>query len=89
MRDRGTIDIGSRADLVLPVKDPLQHIKNTKTVRKEWIAGREVGSVGQASALNIYLIITRIGVTLADIYDCQFSNHFTLSLHLNSMPYAR
>ena len=38
--DRGTIAPGMRADLVLLSADPLQDIKNTRSIQKVWLAGQ-------------------------------------------------
>ena len=39
MPDRGAIKPGKRADLVLLSADPLQDIKNTRSIQKVWLAG--------------------------------------------------
>ena len=39
--DRGSIDPGNRADLVLLREDPLKDIRKTRSIRKVWIAGQE------------------------------------------------
>lgn len=39
--DRGVIAPGMRADLVLLSGDPLQDIKNTRSIQKVWLAGEE------------------------------------------------
>ncbi|KAJ4352228.1 uncharacterized protein N0V89_007575 [Didymosphaeria variabile] len=41
--DRGTIQVGMRADLVLVGGDPLEDIKNTKDIKRVWIGGVQVG----------------------------------------------
>lgn len=40
MPDRGVIAPGKRADLVLLSADPLQDIKNTRSIQKVWLAGK-------------------------------------------------
>lgn len=40
--DRGTIAVGKRADLLVLDADPLADIRNTRTIRAVWQAGREV-----------------------------------------------
>lgn len=40
--DRGVIEPGRRADLVLIAEDPLQDIKHTRNIRRVWCAGVEV-----------------------------------------------
>jgi imidazolonepropionase-like amidohydrolase len=42
--DRGTIQAGMRADLVLVGGDPLADIKNTRDIKRVWIGGVQVGS---------------------------------------------
>ncbi|KAI4126787.1 MAG: hypothetical protein LQ338_003572 [Usnochroma carphineum] len=39
--DRGVIAPGKRADLVLLKDNPLQDIKNTRSIQKVWLAGKE------------------------------------------------
>lgn len=40
----GTLEKGKRADLILLDSDPLKDIRNTRTINKVWIGGREVGA---------------------------------------------
>ncbi|KAH8816973.1 amidohydrolase [Xylogone sp. PMI_703] len=44
LEDRGVIEVGKRADLVLVDGNPLDDISATSRVRKVWIAGTEVSS---------------------------------------------
>jgi imidazolonepropionase-like amidohydrolase len=41
-RDFGTLQKGKRADMILLDADPLTDIRNTRTIDKVWIGGREV-----------------------------------------------
>lgn len=47
LRDRGRIQTGRRADLVLVEGDPLVDIRNTRRIRKAWIKGIEVENVAK------------------------------------------
>lgn len=40
--DRGVVEVGKRADLVLVEGDPLEDIKATRNIRRVWIEGVEV-----------------------------------------------
>jgi imidazolonepropionase-like amidohydrolase len=40
--DRGVIEIGRRADLVLLSEDPVRDIRATRSIQKVWIAGKEI-----------------------------------------------
>ena len=42
LTDRGKIEVGMRADLVLLAEDPVENIKATRSIRKVWCAGVEV-----------------------------------------------
>ncbi|KAI1610031.1 amidohydrolase [Exophiala viscosa] len=42
LTDRGTIEIGKRADLVLLDADPIEDIRHTRSIKKVWCAGVEV-----------------------------------------------
>jgi imidazolonepropionase-like amidohydrolase len=42
LQDRGTIDVGKRADLVLVSGNPVEDVTATKDVKRVWIAGSEV-----------------------------------------------
>lgn len=42
LRDRGTVQVGMRADLVLMGGDPFEDIRNTRDIRKVWTGGVEV-----------------------------------------------
>ena len=42
LADRGKIEAGMRADLVLLAEDPIEDIKATRSIRKVWCAGMEV-----------------------------------------------
>lgn len=42
--DRGMIEVGRRADLLLVEGDPTQNIQDTRNIKKVWIAGIEVQS---------------------------------------------
>ncbi len=41
-RDFGTLEKGKRADLILLDADPLQDIRNTRSINQVWVGGREV-----------------------------------------------
>jgi imidazolonepropionase-like amidohydrolase len=45
LADRGVIEPGKRADLVLLDDDPLADIRATRSIRRIWIGGAEVGPV--------------------------------------------
>lgn len=45
LNDRGTIEVGKRADLVLLDADPLVNISNTKKIAKVWVGGIEYPDV--------------------------------------------
>ena len=47
LSDRGTVEIGKRADLVLVDGDPLVNIKNTRRIKRVWIRGVEVDLEGK------------------------------------------
>jgi len=42
LKDIGTLQQGKKADFVVLTKDPLQDIKNTRTIESVWINGNEV-----------------------------------------------
>jgi imidazolonepropionase-like amidohydrolase len=44
--DRGSIEPGLRADLVLIEDDPLQDIRATRSIRRIWCGGSEVRAAG-------------------------------------------
>lgn len=50
LHDRGVIEPGRRADLVLIGGNPIQDIRNTRLIRRVWCAGVEVTSDGHASS---------------------------------------
>jgi len=41
LRDRGVVEVGKRADLVLLGGDPLGNIRETRNVRRAWCGGVE------------------------------------------------
>jgi imidazolonepropionase-like amidohydrolase len=41
-RDRGTLEAGKWADLIVMTKNPLEDIRNTKSLEAVWIAGKLV-----------------------------------------------
>jgi imidazolonepropionase-like amidohydrolase len=47
LHDRGTIEPGKRADLVLLKHDPLVNISNTRSIVRIWVGGIEVQSIGK------------------------------------------
>ncbi len=46
--DRGVIEPGRRADLVLIDGDPIANISNTRNIQRVWITGIEYTSVAKA-----------------------------------------
>lgn len=42
LADRGVIEVGKRADLVLLAQNPLEDIRHTRSIKKAWCAGGEV-----------------------------------------------
>ncbi len=46
LKDRGCIEIGKRADLLLVRGNPLNDIGVTKNIEKVWIKGVEVANAG-------------------------------------------
>ena len=42
LSDRGAIEVGKRADLILIQGDPLEDIKNTRNIQRVWCRGVEV-----------------------------------------------
>lgn len=46
LRDRGRIEVGLRADLVLLGSDPLEDIKNTRDIEEVWVGGRRFAGLG-------------------------------------------
>jgi imidazolonepropionase-like amidohydrolase len=41
-RDRGTLEQGKWADLIVMTKNPVEDIRNTKSLEAVWIAGKLV-----------------------------------------------
>jgi len=42
LNDRGAVEVGMRADLVLLKRDPLEDIRNTRSISRVWCAGAPV-----------------------------------------------
>ena len=42
LTDRGTLEAGKRADLLVLAADPLENIRNTRQLVSIWHAGKEV-----------------------------------------------
>ena len=42
LSDRGVVEVGKRADLILIKGDPLKDIKNTRNIQQVWCKGIEV-----------------------------------------------
>lgn len=42
LNDRGAVEVGKRADLVLLAKDPVEDIRATRSIRRVWCGGIEV-----------------------------------------------
>ncbi|KAG2194958.1 hypothetical protein INT46_004412 [Mucor plumbeus] len=45
LKDRGVIEIGRRADLILIVDNPLENIKATRSLKRVWCAGVEINHI--------------------------------------------
>lgn len=45
--DRGVVEVGKRADLVLLGSDPLLNISNTLDIERVWVLGREVSKIAR------------------------------------------